>query len=117
MSTQTCILSDITPEQWRDALDCAIARTDFDGLFHRLYQVMDLHWYKGPDSARELSIRLFESLMIQIFQHPEGIAIRDNMTWTESGCIHLELRVYEGNYQCLISFIPHTACGSSYIHR
>ena len=117
MAKQDPILSDITREQWRAAVDSAMAATDFDGMFHRLYQVMGLHWYKGPESARELIVQLFDHLMIAIFDHPPGIAIRDHVTWVESGCLRLELRVSHDSYQCIINFKPHTAEGSSFTRR
>lgn len=117
MTKRDCILSDITPAQWRDALNLAMANTDYDGLFHKLYQVMDVNWYTGPESARELTVKLFDGLMNIIFGQLDGLSIRDNMTWTASGCIRLELSVYKGNYQCAISFIPHTAEGKGLIYR
>lgn len=110
-----CKLSDISREQWQIAFDKAMAATDFDGLFHRLYLATEPNWYTGPESARKLAERLFESAMKNI---AEGFVFnRPNIHNIGTGCLKLEFFVYEGNFQCHINFDAVTAHGLGFVYR
>lgn len=111
-------LADVSPEQWQIAFDKAMEGTDFDGMFHRLYLATETKWYTGPDSARELAKRLFESAMRDISGSDRiSFLTRQNIYPIASGCLKLELRVYFDNYQCHISFDALRAHGSGFVYR
>ena len=113
-----CKLFDISREQWQRAFDKAMEATDFDGLFHRLYMATETKWYTGPDSAREVAKRLFESAMRDISGSDRiSFLTSQNIYPIASGCLELELRVYEGNFQCHISFDALRAYGSGFVYR
>jgi len=113
MENQTRVLSDVSADQWRVAFDDAMANTDFDGLFHRLYQAVNTSWYTGPKSARELADQLFAHLMNHIFNRTKKLM--ECTTDAASGCLRIELRVYADNYQCHIYFNAATAHGMCFV--
>ena len=90
--SRICLLNEIPRDQWQIAFDAAMAETDFDGLFDRLYRAIQPQWYTGPDSARDMAKRLLESAMQNIFGDDRFPFGSPNIHTVASGCLKLELR-------------------------